>query len=441
MIAPGISCKKYLDEKPLQSKVIPEKLSELQALLDNTEINQSGPRILELVSDNYYLTSSDWQNRPLDERLNYIWDNNANFNIAWTQPYQKTVYTANIVLDQLPLLPKGEREKPGFGSIKGSALFYRAFEFLELAQLYCKPYATENLGELGIVLRQTAAVEEKSTRSTVKQTYDQVISDLLTASDLLPSQTAFPTRPNKAAAYGTLARAYLIIGNYAEAKRFSNLCLQEYNQLLDYNTLLPLSSPPFKLFNKEVIYHNILSNVATLAKNRAKIDSTLYRSYDKDDLRKTLYFSANTGVNAGTYGFRGSYEGITDFSCFDGIASDEIYLIRAECFARLNNKDSALIDINTLMKNRWKNSVIYPPITAIDANDALSKILIERRKELVYRGLRWSDIRRLNTQGANLTLKRVVNNITYTLPPNDLRSVMLIPKEVISLSGIAQNPR
>ena len=441
LLIQGLSCKKYLDEKPLQSKVIPGKLSDLQAMLDNTDINQSSSRTLELLGDNYYLTSSDWQSSTPDERLSYIWDKDENYAVAWNQPYQRAIYPVNIVLDQLPLLPAAERENAGAASVKGSALFFRAFQFLQLAQLYCKPYAAQNLTEPGIVLRLTAAVEEKSVRSTVQGTYDQIIEDLLTAVDLLPVQTLYPTRPNKAAAYGTLARAYLIMGKYEEAKRFANLCLQTSNQLLDYNTLLPVKSPPFPRFSKEVIYFNKIQNVASLSKAKAKIDSTLYNSYDKDDLRKTLFFSTNTGINKGTYGFRGSYEGITDFSCFDGIATDEVYLIRAECFARLNNKDSALIDLNKLMNTRWNNVVPYPTITATDASDALTKVLLERRKELVYRGLRWSDIRRLNVSGAGITLKRVVNNTTYTLPPNDLRSVQLIPKDVIAISGIAQNPR
>jgi hypothetical protein len=60
---------------------------------------------------------------------------------------------------------------------------------------------------------------------------------------------------------------------------------------------------------------------------------------------------------------------------------------------------------------------------------------------LLFRNLRWSDLRRFNLEGANITLKRIINGTSYTLPPNDLRWVLLIPDLETSRSGIPQNPR
>jgi hypothetical protein len=57
------------------------------------------------------------------------------------------------------------------------------------------------------------------------------------------------------------------------------------------------------------------------------------------------------------------------------------------------------------------------------------------------RGLRWMDIKRLNKDGAKITLTRNVEGNTYTLPPNDLRYALPIPEEVISLTGMPQNIR
>jgi hypothetical protein len=124
------------------------------------------------------------------------------------------------------------------------------------------------------------------------------------------------------------------------------------------------------------------------------------------------------------------------------LATDEIYLIRGECYARAGNKDAALTDLNTLMIKRWKNNGTWVPFTATDANDALGKILTERRKELCFRGTRWSDLRRSNKEAQfAITLTRVVNLQTYTLPPNDQRYVLPLPPDVIRLTGMPQNPR
>jgi hypothetical protein len=83
----------------------------------------------------------------------------------------------------------------------------------------------------------------------------------------------------------------------------------------------------------------------------------------------------------------------------------------------------------------------FIPATAPDAATALALIITERRKELLFRGLRWMDIKRLNKEGANIILTRVVNNTTYKLMPNEKRYALPIPEYTISISGMPQNPR
>jgi hypothetical protein len=81
-------------------------------------------------------------------------------------------------------------------------------------------------------------------------------------------------------------------------------------------------------------------------------------------------------------------------------------------------------------------------MVAIDAEDALRKVLLERRKELVFRAIRWTDLRRLNKDPRfATTLRRVVLGQEYLLPPNDNRYVYPIPTNEIEASGVPQNPR
>jgi hypothetical protein len=136
---------------------------------------------------------------------------------------------------------------------------------------------------------------------------------------------------------------------------------------------------------------------------------------------------------------KGSYGG--NSIRFTGLATDEIYLIRAECHARKGDAISAMKDLNALLEKRWK-STDWVPFTAGNANDALNKILIERRKELCFRGIRWNDLRRLNMDPQfSMTLQRTINSQTYTLPSNDPKYVLPIPIGVILLNNIEQNPR
>jgi hypothetical protein len=154
-------------------------------------------------------------------------------------------------------------------------------------------------------------------------------------------------------------------------------------------------------------------------------------------LRKTIFYKDNGG---GVVQYFGTYSG--GAQCFAGIATNELYLIRAECYARQNNVASALTDLNALLVKRWKTGT-FVPITAVDADDALNKVLIERRKELPFTGqLRWEDLRRLNkdTRFAK-NLVHIYTGTTYTLPPNDNKYVLPIPDNEIQLSGLQQNPR
>lgn len=126
---------------------------------------------------------------------------------------------------------------------------------------------------------------------------------------------------------------------------------------------------------------------------------------------------------------------------FSGLATDEMYLIRAESYARTGKVSEAISDLNILLQNRYKTGTFTPYSTSLSEKQALDTILSERRKELPFRGLRWADIRRLNKEGANITLTRRLNGQIHTLPPNDLRYVLPIPPDVLRLSNIENNPR
>lgn len=433
-----LSCKKFLEEKPLKEQFLPSTTEDLQALLDNPGNTDSDPALLEILSDEYYITPAYWQGLSADLALNYTWSlNDVPYDPSWALPYQRPIYYSNIVLDHLATLKLPDDTKSR--EIKGTALFYRANAFFNLAQLFAKPYDESTLSDLGIVLRTTSDINEKSKRATIKETYDKIISDLNEAANLLPKATEAPTRPTKAAVYAVLSRVYLTMRDYNNTLKYADLALQKHNMLLDFNNLVP--GIPFNIFNAEVIFHSRASVTSILSTSNAKIDPALLSIYNQFDLRKTILFKPNTGVNTGTFGFRGSYFGTEGpWLVFTGTATSEMFLIRAECYARKGEKEKAVSDLNTLLAKRMdKNHWI--PIDPSVVNEPLALVLAERRKELVFRGLRWMDVRRLNMEGANITLKRVINGTEYSLLPNNNRWVALIPYDVISRSGIQQNPR
>lgn len=430
-----MGCKKYLDKKPDNTLALPVTLLDLQALLDNYFFTNSEPLSGEVSSDDYYLTSTDWAAMTNEDfKRMYIWESDrlfTGFGNDWSNSY-KSVFYCNTVLEQLEGISENSSVK---NNIKGQALFFRGKCFLQIAWIWSLTYNPATSGtDLGIPLRLHSDFNESSVRSSVAETYDQILRDLKEAAHLLQVNNIHPVRASKAAAYGMLARTYLSMGKYANAKIYSDSCLLLKSDLLDFNTLNASEAYPIPQFNKEVILEGF--NIPTpLSNSRAKINDALYQSYLPGDLRKTIFFKNN---NNGTFAFKGSYE--KGPALFAGIATDEIYLIRAECYARSGYTAEAMQDLNTLLIKRWKMNQ-FIPLTAGNAQQALSIILSERQKELVMRGLRWADIKRLNLAGANIIMTRNINNQTYTLPPNDLRYALAIPEEVIARSGMLQNPR
>lgn len=445
----------FLDEKPNQSNVVPKTLADFEAILDrDVELNASGnttrgpvPGLGEAGSDNYYLLDADFNGRVSPKAQNYYtwakepYDGTGVYD--WIFPY-KVVFYANNVLDGLEQVERTTDNMRDFDRIKGSALFIRAHTFYQLAQVFAPPYNESTAtSDWGIPLRLTAEVEEKLFRPTVQETYDKIIEDLKASVELLPDIPAIKTRPSKQAAYGLLARVYQTMQNYSESQIYADQCLGINNELLDYNTVDASLAYPFRggaQNHKEVIFAcKIVADPLlnySFRSNIAYVDLDLYDDYEDEDLRKNVFFGLRNGLPF----YKGSYDG--QLLSFGGIAIDEIYLIRAENHARGGNLEAALNDINTLLKSRRDQNTTFVPFISDNENEVMDIVLNERRKELIFRGLRWTDLRRLNLEGRNIELRRLVNGQEFILPPNDPRYTYPIPHEVISFNpDMPQNER
>lgn len=440
------NCKKedaFLDAKPNEALTVPATLNDLQLLLHNEgTFNIHDPALGEISSDDFYLTSSDWAGLYTStDRNTFIWakqiyDANASID-DWNLPY-KQVYIANTVLDALPGIKYPDSQQSQADQIRGAALFYRAIAFYNLLQTFSMPYDPKTANsDAGIPLRLSSDLNKKTGRAPVQQCFDQIINDLLTSASLVPDIPAYKTAPSKPAANALLARVYLAVGDYSNALQYATTCLNSFNALTDYNLLVPSSKYQLSTsYLAEDIYHSVQVTYDSNSPNYVSItDSSLYRSYATNDLRKNIFFVTNGGLPY----FRGTYD-IKGYP-YSGIATDEIYLIQAECNARLGNVDAAMNDLNTLLIKRFKTGT-FIPYTASSPDAALAQILVERRKELLYRGLRWTDLRRLNKDSHfAITLTRNLNNVIYSLPPNDNRYALPIPDNEIQLNGIPQNER
>src|SRR5215210_6696883 len=127
----------------------------------------------------------------------------------------------------------------------------------------------------------------------------------------------------------------------------------------------------FTVFNQEDIFQcEMINGPDNIPVNPylSFVDTNLYKSYSENDLRKTLFFKPS----GNDHYFTGSYSAA--FQLFAGIATDEIYLIRAECKARINENTAALDDLNSLLIKRYVTGT-FVPYTEANTTEVLAVIL------------------------------------------------------------------
>lgn len=447
---PAACSKQFLDKKPSTNIVTPSTLSELQALLDNSTYCNSTSALVTLSADEYYFLDYDnyLAERSITTRNAYIWlkdlyDGGRKIP-DWNEPYNG-IFIANSVLSILPdIVPSTESERQLWKHIKGWAMFIRSYLFFDLVKNFSPAYDELTASaDLGIPLKLTANIDEIVQRSSVLETYNRIISDLKEAVQLLSAEFPYNNRnrPSKVAAYAMLSRVFLSMRKYQEAEVYADSCLNMYNSLIDYNNVSTTSATPFGINNEESIFssHQVFDYLITTTSSlntSVSVDTNLIQSYDHNDLRLLIFYRQNS---QGTYSRKRDYYGSGNYP-YSGLATDEMILVKAECLARRGEYDAAMETLNQLLVKRYKSGA-FIPLVASSSEEALNLVLNERRKELVFRGLRWMDLKRLNKEGFNITLERELNGVKYVLPPNDPRYVFPIPDDEIALSGIQQNLR
>jgi starch-binding outer membrane protein, SusD/RagB family len=447
------SCKKidnWLDVKRSLTDVRPSTLRDFQAIFDNVgEFNEALPQFGFIGTDNIFIQDSRYSSLAAPQQNAYKWAADifeSNSPSSWADPYSIVAFS-NIVLEGMDALGSSTGSKQEIDNVLGQAFFHRGFAFYNLAQLFCKPYNKATAPtDLGIPIRLSSDVNIPSVRSTVEKTYTQILEDVTKAVALLPVTQQFKTRPSKTAAKFLLAKVYLVMEDYEKAGAAAADALSEYSALMDFTSLMinnnpnPTGNPfPAILNNPELIFYGLGQggNAVAPIRNNNYVDTTLYALYAANDLRKGFFFRLDTKY----FLFKGSYD-LTNNKCFAGFATNELYLIRAECYARNGRITEAFADLNTLLSKRFRSPFI-PIAPPANSDSALAVILRERRKELVYTGqIRWEDLRRLNKDPRfAVVIKRILNGTTYQLLPNDDKYVFPIPDVEVQQYGLQQNPR
>lgn len=432
-----VGCSDFLEIKPSNKLAIPETGDDLMALMNDAAIMNFnfGAGLGEIASDNIYIQPERWKTIANQEhRESYVWTRESIAKQYWNTIYKK-ISTTNVVIDYIDKVHY--RTKDQRNEVLGIAKFMRAYAYFDLAQNFARAYDAAHLGDLGIVIRENSDVNTKSHRSTLGETYDQILSDYKSAALLLPeNKPQYPTRPYKASTYAALARTYLVMKEYSQAKLYADSCLALRKELLDY-TSITSKSYPFQKFNEEVLFYSQLAGYGILSESISRVDPVLCELYPSTDHRSRLFFAKKTD---GSFSFVGDYAGQSNVNKFNGLTTAETVLILAECLVRLDDLDNAKSTLHNFLTFRY-TALGVPIVSDMNKDKLLSFVLQERRKELLFRGLRWMDMRRLSKNDVGVDKwERIMGDKTYSITKEELdKFAFNIPQEVIELSGIPQN--
>ena len=352
---------------------------------------------------------------------------------AWGVGYS-IINLCNTIIDKIGLVDAGDRQ-----AIKGEALFIRGTTYLQLVNLFAKPWsdgnAAANLG-LPLILKPTYSYDGsdagKPTRATVQQTYAQIVADLSGAAAMLPvSNDDF--RADAYSAHAMLSRVYLNMGRYADAAAHADTVIASTNFVLtSYD----------KTFNTDgnstedvfAIQQNTQSNAGT-ANNGLTTFYSPYETGGRGDAQvNPLYaavFDDPNDVRLGfvspgssNSGFTGDYtdKWVKFFKAIPVVRLSEMYLTRGEGNLRADGSAGGvapLADINTVRQRAGAAA-----LTVVTAGDFVE----ERFRELAFEGDRLA------------TLRRIKADITGLDFDND-RLVLPIPRTEVQANGkLVQNP-
>ncbi|MDR7130986.1 tetratricopeptide (TPR) repeat protein [Algoriphagus sp. 4150] len=433
------ACEDYLDEKPSKSQVIPTTLSELEGLLNDNALGMNkdlNPG--HMAVDDFELTPGAFMQLSQLERNSYLWEPDPfleDVSSVWAS-YYRQIYNANLALEGLEKLKDGQSGNATIGHLRGKCLFTKAQAYFFLLQAYSDPYDPLSSDEkLGVPIRNTTDINIGSVRPSLEESYREAEQLLIQSLEYLPERDESRKTPSRWAAYALMSRLYLIMGSYENALESADKALSIGDELFNYNDLNPDDIYPFPEFGMENIYNVTLGVRAFWTSTGTAVAADLYASYDSTDLRKYLFFEESPEE---VMIFKGSYTG--NYEKFSGYSVNELYLTKAECLARLGRFQAASETIDSLLRVRYAEGE-YENVGEVLDTDLLGFILAERRKELVFRNIRWLDLRRLNNdEKFQKTLTRTIAGQSYSLEPESYKYVFPIPMDEIRLNGLIQNP-
>ncbi|CCH52831.1 RagB/SusD domain protein [Fibrisoma limi BUZ 3] len=366
-----------------------------------------------------YLSGGDiqWtgsQGAPQEITARKLTADNGYVGNAWAAIY-RTILAANYLIETVPTLADPQLTAARKDQLVGEALAIRALSYFDLVRGW---------GGVQLVLTPTRKPSDNTgiTRSSVDETYAQVLKDLTAAEPLL-TNTTNRNRVTRKTVWALRARYHLYRGEWTQAEEYAGKLISDaanYRLAKPYSAFFANNAvaTPESVF--ELAFSNSFRNghanwwlPPALGGRREWAPNaqlvTLLNDPNVGGNRKDLI--AQTAPPGNLWYGRLYYRNPigTDPQYIIRIA--ELYMIRAEARARVGKLTDALADLNTV-RDRAGLSALTAATTP-DLAATLLAIEQERRVEFPFEADRWFDLIRT---GRVATVLGITDTKKYVFP-------------------------
>lgn len=421
------SCDDFLDLEPISeetSATAYDSYNDIEAALTGTyESFQSDAYVWNNIlfsdvrSDNHYAGGDNTEIYEMD----YLTISATNTKVlqSWSNIYN-AILKANIVLENVDgvddvLLTEERREQ-----IRGEAYFLRAYHYYNLVNLF---------GGVPLILEPTTSTESDDVnvpRSTATAVFDQILTDLDLAVELLPDTYGDDASVNK-------ARATSGAANALAAKACAQKPNPDYDKALEYIAKLETSEAGYELIEYSYLfdgnhYNNDESilEVQYLGSDEGNWapqmllppsltgdswrkfvtpSNDLVNAFDNegDEIRKNatiLWEEINDWVDeywgnalGSTIPFGYKWKNAMGWASTDRqyiLRYGDIVLLKAEALNETGELDAAVTEVNRIRTRAGLEGLTTDKTSSQDV--LRTAILKERRLEMAQEGQRWDDL-------------------------------------------------
>lgn len=381
--------------------------------------------------------------------FSFTWQYTADNDYGWAHKYRGIDDINRTLQAAIGMLGRDPSESAQLNALIAQLHGLRAYAYWNLLNRFSRVQKPQSLG-VALKTEKHIDIFETPPRATVQEVLDLIEADIAIAEQGMPAKVPIDEF-NRGALTALEARIGLETEDFKRA-------IAKSSELIAAYPLADKSDFP-KVWTDQsnvgvIMKQTYMESAGRIGENWQEPagDKTLIqfnpsvellRLYTDDDIRKRVYFKIvgldkEADINKNQImKYPGKSPELKYLSDAKLVRVAELYFIRAEAYAKAGDLAGAAQDVNAIRQARMEHPV---ESHFSSKEEAIEKILEEKRREMCYEGTQWFDLKR---NGMPVTRDKAdqFKQGKPTLPADDYHWLFPIPQsEIFANDNMQQNP-